>query len=206
MEMQIFKSTEFGELGIVEIEGKEYFPATACAKMLGYTNPKKAIIDHCKGVTKRSLPTNGGVQEINLIPEGDLYRLIVSSRLPATERFERWIFDEVVPTIRKQGAYIPDMTAIIAQTVQGVVKELMPYLNNHDDLTPEVHKRTRLKKAPGIVESLDAGYREEIDDMILSNRYTYAQIAAYFNQTYDIQFSRSALARYAKQLLQQFVK
>ena len=50
-EMQVFQSSEFGELGVLEIDGKAYFPATACAKVLGYTNPKKAIIDHCKGVT-----------------------------------------------------------------------------------------------------------------------------------------------------------
>lgn len=103
--MTVFQNTEFGELGVLEINGKPYFPATECARILGYANPKKAIIDHCKGVTKRDLLTNGGIQIVNFIPEGDLYRLIVSSKLPAAERFETWVFDEVLPAIRKTGAY-----------------------------------------------------------------------------------------------------
>lgn len=104
--LQIFKSSEFGELGVMNIEGKEYFPASDCARMLGYSNPHKAIRDHCKGVTKRSVLTEGGNQEMNFIPEGDLYRLIVRSKLPSAEKFERWVFDEVLPTVRKTGGYV----------------------------------------------------------------------------------------------------
>lgn len=104
-EMQVFKNSEFGELGVITSEGKEYFPATECAKMLGYTNPHKAIRDHCKGVNETLVPTNGGQQRINLISEGDLYRLIVRSKLPSAERFESWVFDQVLPDIRKHGLY-----------------------------------------------------------------------------------------------------
>lgn len=105
-DLQVFKNSEFGELAILIIDGKEYFPASECAAKLGYTNPQKAIRDHCKGVTKRSVLTAGGEQEINFIPEGDLYRLIVRSKLPSAERFESWVFDEVLPSIRKHGAYM----------------------------------------------------------------------------------------------------
>ncbi|MGN0667318.1 MAG: Bro-N domain-containing protein [Huintestinicola sp.] len=98
-DLKVFKNTEFGELGVMLIEGKEYFPAIQCAAALGYKNPKDAIIRHCKGVVKHDLPTNGGSQTVNYIPEGDLYRLIVSSKLPAAEKFERWVFDEVLPSI-----------------------------------------------------------------------------------------------------------
>ena len=88
------------------INGKEYFPATLCAKIVGHENPARAIRKFCKGVTKMVTPTAGGSQEVNYISEGDLYRLIVSSKLPAAEKFERWIFDEVLPTIRKTGGYV----------------------------------------------------------------------------------------------------
>lgn len=92
-ELQVFQNSEFGELGVLEIEGKPWFPATACAKMLGYANPRKAVLDHCKGegVTKRdgvSQTTNQhGVTtrqavEMKFINEGNLYRLIVHSKLP----------------------------------------------------------------------------------------------------------------------------
>jgi len=104
--VQVFENSEFGKLEVIEIDGKPYFPATECAKVLGYANTKDAILRHCKGVVKRDLPTNGGVQVVNLIPEGDLYRLIIRSQLPSAERFERWVCDEVLPSIRKHGAYV----------------------------------------------------------------------------------------------------
>lgn len=104
-DLRIFKNTEFGELGIMLIDGKEYFPATQCAKILGYAKPADTIRKHCKGVSKIETPTAGGIQQVNYIPEGDLYRLIVSSKLPAAEKFERWVFDEVLPSIRKTGSY-----------------------------------------------------------------------------------------------------
>lgn len=104
-ELRRFQSSEFGELGILLIDGKEYFPATQCAKIIGHQNPERAVRKYCKGVTKMVTPTDGGSQEINYIPEGDLYRLIVSSKLPAAEKFESWVFDEVLPSIRKTGSY-----------------------------------------------------------------------------------------------------
>lgn len=104
-EIQIFSNEEFGQVRTVEIDGKPYFAASDVATALGYVNPRKAIIDHCKGVTKCDTPTNSGVQAINYIPEGDIYRLIVSSKLPSAEKFEKWVFDEVIPSIRKTGGY-----------------------------------------------------------------------------------------------------
>lgn len=76
------------------------------ATALGYVNPRKAIIDHCKGVTKRDTPTSGGIQELSYINEGDVYRLIIRSKLPAAEKFESWVMEEVLPSIRKNGGYI----------------------------------------------------------------------------------------------------
>jgi len=108
---QIFNNPKFGEIRTIEIEGKIYFVASDIAKALGYMNPSKAINDHCKGVTKRYIPTNGGNQEMNVIPEGDIYRLAAKSELPGAEEFESWIFDEVLPQIRKTGSYqIKSMT------------------------------------------------------------------------------------------------
>lgn len=105
-ELQIFKNEEFGEVRTVEIEGKPFFCGSDVAKSLGYSEPHKAVARHCKGAVKHRTPTNGGIQELLFIPEGDLYRLIVSSKLPTAEKFERWVFDEVLPSIRKHGGYI----------------------------------------------------------------------------------------------------
>ena len=109
-----FHSAEFGSLDILMIGDKPYFPATECAKVLGYKDPAKAIRMHCKGVDKMATPSAGGLQLKNFIPEGDLYRLIIRSKLPAAVRFEAWICDEILPSIRKHGAYItPEMLDVM---------------------------------------------------------------------------------------------
>lgn len=69
-ELQIFNSEEFGEVRTIEIDGKPYFVGSDVAKALGYSNPRKAILDHCKGVTKRDTPTSSGVQSMSYINEG----------------------------------------------------------------------------------------------------------------------------------------
>ena len=115
-ELQIFNSEEFGEIRTIEIDGKPYFVGTDVAKALGYSNPRKAILDHCKGVTKRDTPTSSGVQSMSYINEGDLYRLIMKSKLPSAEKFESWVMDEVLPAIRKTGSYQKPMT--VAEQIQ----------------------------------------------------------------------------------------
>ncbi len=111
-ELQIFNSGEFGEIRTIEIDGKPYFVGTDVAKALGYSNSRKAILDHCKGVTKRDTPTSSGIQSMSYINEGDLYRLIMKSKLPSAEKFESWVMDEVLPTIRKTGSYQKPLTTV----------------------------------------------------------------------------------------------
>ena len=104
-DIQIFNNDEFGNVRSVEIDGKPYFVANDVAKALGYVETAKAIRTHCKGVSEMDIPTNGGIQSMKIIPEGDIYRLVIRSSLPSAERFENWIFDEVIPSIRKTGGY-----------------------------------------------------------------------------------------------------
>lgn len=104
-EIQIFNNSEFGEIRTIEENGKVLFCGADVAKALGYARPKDAISAHCKGAVKHRILTNGGMQEMNFITEGDIYRLVTHSKLPNAERFEVWVFDEVLPTIRKTGSY-----------------------------------------------------------------------------------------------------
>ncbi|MCC0647986.1 phage antirepressor KilAC domain-containing protein [Clostridioides sp. ZZV15-6598] len=107
--LQIFEKMEFGQIRMAEVDGKPYFVATDIAKCLGYINTSKAINDHCRWVTKSYIPhpqNENKVLEVNAIPESDMYRLIVNSKLQNAEKFESWVFDEVLPTIRKTGGYI----------------------------------------------------------------------------------------------------
>ena len=108
-ELQLFSNVEFGEIRGMEIDGKPYVVANDVLKALGYAEGswRTTLSRKCKGVTKcNGLKVNG--IEINLIPEGDIYRLIFSSKLPSAQKFEEWVMDEVLPQIRKHGAYMTD--------------------------------------------------------------------------------------------------
>lgn len=107
-ELQIFENSEFGSVRTVDIDGKPYFMASDVAKALGYARPNDAVSAHCRATVKHSTPISGKIQEVNFIPEGDIYRLVIKSQLPTAERFERWVFDEVLPSIRRNGMYATD--------------------------------------------------------------------------------------------------
>ena len=117
-ELQIFENSEFGTVRTVELDGRTYFVANDVAKALGYKRPNDAITAHCRGTAKHRIGVQTGIkgdgtpalQEIDMliIPEGDIYRLVVKSQLPSAEKFERWVFDEVLPAIRKHGMYAVD--------------------------------------------------------------------------------------------------
>lgn len=129
-ELAIFKSPEFGQLEVVMIDGKEHFAATECARILGYAGPENAIKAHCRSVIKLMTTTSGGQKPKNYIPEGDVYRLITraasqskSSEIKEkAERFEHWIFDEILPAISKTGTY----TAPTATPAEGPVLDTAP--------------------------------------------------------------------------------
>ena len=124
-ELQIFENSEFGSVRTVDIDGKFYFVANDVAKALGYAKPANAVAAHCKGILKTGIPSERGTQETNIIPEGDIYRLVIKSQLQTAEKFERWVFDEVLPAIRKHGMYAedelldnPDLLISVAQKLK----------------------------------------------------------------------------------------
>lgn len=91
---------------VVELDSVPFFVAKDVAEVLGYADPTTAVRSHCKGVQKHyPLQTSGGMQEFRVISEPDVMRLVVGCTLPAAEKFERWVFEEVLPSIRKTGAY-----------------------------------------------------------------------------------------------------
>lgn len=109
-QLQFFKfehGGHFESIRTVVIDGEIWFVGADVAAVLGYKRPVETIRQHCKpkGTTKHRILTGGGMQEVVLINEGNVYRLIVKSTLPSAERFEEWLFDEVIPSIRKKGGY-----------------------------------------------------------------------------------------------------
>lgn len=105
-ELSVFDFDDCAIRTVVEDE-KIYFVARDVAAALGYSNTKDAVNRHCRGVVKRDLIDKlGRNQEVSAIPESDLYRLIFNSKLPAAQKFESWVTDDVLPTLRRTGSYV----------------------------------------------------------------------------------------------------
>lgn len=105
-ELQVFKNEKFGTVRTITENGRTLFCGADVARALSYARPNEAISKHCKGTLKRRIPTNGGMQEMLFIPEGDIYRLAAKSQIPGADEFERWIFDEVLVSVNHHGAYM----------------------------------------------------------------------------------------------------
>lgn len=111
MNIKLFTNTEFGQIRVAQTEdGTPVFCLSDVAAALGYSNPAKAVIDHCKGVTVLETPTPGGYQSIKYGKEGEVYRLTMKSKLPHAEKFQDWVCDDILPSIRKNGMYATETT------------------------------------------------------------------------------------------------
>ena len=141
-QLKKFNHEQFGELEVLVINNKEYFPATDVAKILGYSDPYSAVRQHTKekGWVNHPVPTKGGRQRKKFIDEGNLYRLITNSKLPQAEQFESWVFDEVLPTIRKHGAYMTP------ETIEKVLTDPDTIIQLATRLKDEQTKRKQLEK------------------------------------------------------------
>lgn len=126
--VKLFEKEEFGKVRVVMQGEDPWFVASDVAKALGYANPQEATREHCRKVNKITQPSESLPSVkcpptfINIIPESDVYRLVMRSNLPRAVEFQDWICEEVIPSIRKTGGYLatkPDDTpeAILARAV-----------------------------------------------------------------------------------------
>ena len=181
--IQIFSNPQFGEIRTAGTADNPMFCASDVAKALGYANPAKAIIDHCKGVTVLETPTAGGLQQVKYISEPEVYRLIFKSNAPNAELFNSWLAEEVLPSIRKTGGYIAatnDMTdeEIMAKALlvaQSTIERRDQRIKELE--TANKQQQARLEQAScQIVEmSKDIDVmkpKAEYYDMILNNKST----------------------------------
>lgn len=179
--IQIFNHADFGEVRTLEENGIVLFCGSDVAKALGYTNASKALSDHCKGVTKCYTPTTSGKQEMSFIPESDLYRLVFRSKLPGAEKFTDWVTSEVLPSIRKHGAYMTP------ETLQAAILNPDYLLQVVTALKTETDRRKKLEAENEQQRQLIADYEPKIQyvDTILSSTGTMAtsQIAADYNMS-----------------------
>lgn len=132
MELQVFENSEFGRVRtLLDADGKILFCGSDVAKALGYSQTAKAVREHCKedGCLIQTVTDGlGRTQRARFITEGNVYRLILRSKLPSAEKFEQWVVDEVLPSIRGHGAYIaPNVLARMEQSPEftGQLVELL---------------------------------------------------------------------------------
>ena len=151
--LTVFNNAAFGDLRTIEKDGNIWFVASDVARALGYSRPADAVSQHCRYTAKHSIPhpQGKGTLEVNIIPEGDLYRLIIRSKLPAAEQFERWVFDEVLPSIRKTGKYeIPkqpvdkdlEIQKLAVETMKVRTEQSKLLLSIADTVSNELYKET----------------------------------------------------------------
>ncbi len=181
-EIQIFNNPEFGDVRTLTINGEPWFVGSDIAKALGYAKPQNAITAHCRHALKRGIGAQTGNKadgtpsmqnvEMLIIPEGDMYRLISKSKLKSAEQFEEWVFDEVLPSLRKTGAYgqqrfsmtIPEQIQLLAQGNVEVNKRIdtieerfnqfeksLPLLPNEADEVSNAVKNNKNSKATKVV-------------------------------------------------------
>lgn len=157
--LQVFNNPEFGKIRTVEQDGKVLFCGSDVAKALGYVRPNDAVSRHCRATVKRRTPISGKMQEINFISEGDVYRLIAHSKLPSAERFEQWVFDEVLPAIRKTGSYSMQMEVPsyqIADPIERAKKWIEEEQNRQKLLAENVEMKPKADFFDAVAESKTA--------------------------------------------------
>ncbi|OUP31672.1 phage antirepressor Ant [Bacteroides clarus] len=143
--IQIFQNEQFGKVRIAMNENEEpLFCLADVAKALGYSNPAKAVIDHCKGVTVLETPTQSGVQAIKYGKESEVYRLTMKSKLPDAEKFQDWVCDEVLPSIRKHGAYMTQKTLEKALTSPDFLIQLATNLKEEKQKRIEAEQKAEI--------------------------------------------------------------
>lgn len=181
-ELQIFKNSSFGNLEVLTIEGKQWFPAIKVAEILGYANPRDAINRHTKlrGVVNHDvIDSLGRYQNKKFIDEGNLYRLITKSKLPQAEQFEEWVFDDVLPTLRKTGSYQvkPLTTSEQIQLIAQGNTELDERVTAIEESYPIMHGQAKhiqqlvARKVAEIVRNKFNGYYKETSKKLFAEIY-----------------------------------
>lgn len=165
---KVFENPEFGKVRTFMEDDKILFCASDVANALGYSNPRDAVIRHCKGVVKHDILTSSGCQTVSFISEGSVYRLIAKSKLSTAEKFESWVFDEVLPSTRKHGAYMTEETIQRTLTDPDYLIQLATVLKEEKAKRLEAEKKALVLKADNshknmIIEGL-------VEDISLSDR------------------------------------
>jgi prophage antirepressor-like protein len=200
--LKVFEHSAFGKLEVLIKDSKEYFPATEVAKLLGYSNPHDALNKHCKkgGVAFcEVIDSLGRKQQKKFINEGNLYRLIVKSKLPEAEKFESWVFEEVLPTIRKTGGYVAnedmfintylpfadEQTKLLFRTTLDTVRKQNEIIASQQKQIKQQQKEIEYKEDViiGLVDEIDLATKRQILNRVV-RRAGKENISKRWNELY----------------------
>ncbi|MCL4921870.1 phage antirepressor KilAC domain-containing protein [Streptococcus suis] len=175
MELQIFKNEQFGEVQLVELNNEPWFVGKEIAEILGYQNPSKALKDHVdeedklNNETLLSLGQRGGW----IINESGLYSLILKSKLPQAKQFKRWVTSEVLPSIRKNGAYLTDQVAFnITHDKQALADLLLMAGNQLKEKEAIIHGLESEKSRLTVENTIMQPKAEYFDELVDRNLLT----------------------------------
>lgn len=183
-DIKVFENSEFGKVRVSVVDGEPLFCLADVAKSLGYLNPAKAVIDHCKGVTVLETPTQSGVQPIKYGKEGEVYRLTMKSKLPNAEKFQDWVCEEVLPSIRKHGAYMTPETIEKTLTSPDFIIQLATQLKNEQEKRKQAEAKIEADKPKVLFsEAVEASKKSilirELAKIITQNGYQIGEKQLY---------------------------
>lgn len=205
MELQIFKNEQFGEVRTVEIKGEPFFNLNDCCQILDLSNPRKTLERlNPKGVTSSDILTNGGVQQANFINEANFYKLVFQSRKPEAEKFADWVTSEVLPSIRKHGAYMTDQTLEQALTSPDFLIQLANQLKQEKDRNLKLEAEKSILSIENMVMKPKADYFDELVDrnLLTSFRETAKQLKIKERKFIDFLLEKKYIYRDKKGKLQ----
>lgn len=172
-DIQVFNSEQFGLIRTIEEEGKILFCGVDVARALGYVDPQDAIKRHCRYPAFHRVPHPQSPDkqiEMKFIPEGDIYRLAAKSEMPDADKFESWIFDEVLPSIRKHGAYMTPETLEAAILNPDTMIKLCTALKDEQDKRKALEIANSALAVDNQIMKLKADYFDElVDRNLLTN-------------------------------------
>lgn len=176
-----FEHEAFGEIRSISKNGEAYFHAKDVASALGYENTRKAIKDHCIRGEAIRYSSSSRYYDAVFIPESDVYRLVMRSKLPSAERFQDWVCNEVLPTIRKTGSY-----SMADANLSGLIEQNMKMLE-------QLGRQIRMKDEE--IEAMSAAI------YMLSPRASYAEFISDSPELLTVtQVAKSIGMRSAQQL------
>ena len=199
-ELMNFNNELFGEIRFIDKDGKIYAVANDILKALGYAegNWRTTLSRKCRkeGVAKCNVLTNGGNQKVNCIDEGNIYRLITGSKLPSAEKFETWVFDEVLPQIRKQGYYISK--SITDEQVEKLESEVQDLKNKlHHERTQRLYNSNEIVKLINVDGLISSSLYKYLDSDLHLGEYKICKVNRRFTPNRDFT-SRIVNEGYAK--------